>query len=94
MPSNAQPIPSGISGIKSFVDFFVGNKYSGAPMEDEDTTYQNSGLTTAPSVYIDGILLTYEVRSDRRYISFDENTNTITINNGYVNSGENVQIIK
>jgi hypothetical protein len=44
-----------------------------------------------PLVFIDGLILTYQVRSDRRYISFNLGTKTITIHGG-VNEGENVQI--
>ena len=40
---------------------------------------------------IDGLILTYQVRNDRRYISYNSGTKTITINGG-VNNGENIQI--
>lgn len=89
MPSNAQPIPQGLIAAKPIIDFIV---EAGAPMEPGDTTYQNLAFIFAPSVFIDGLLLTYEVRSDRRYISFNSSTQTITVNNGGVNEGENVQI--
>ncbi|CAB4137123.1 hypothetical protein UFOVP318_7 [uncultured Caudovirales phage] len=89
MPSNAQPIPQGLISAKAIADFIV---EAGAPMEAGDTDYQNLAFIFAPSVFIDGLLLTYEVRSDRRYISFNSSTQTITINNGGVNEGENIQI--
>ena len=60
-------------------------------MEPGDTNYQNLAFICAPSVFIDGLLLTYEVRPDRRYVSFNSSTQTITINAG-VNEGENIQI--
>jgi hypothetical protein len=88
MPSNAQPIPQGLIGAKPIIDFIV---ETGGAMEAGDTDYQNFAFIFAPSVFIDGLLLTYEVRSDRRYISFNSSTQTITINGG-VNEGENVQI--
>lgn len=70
-------------------DFIVGN---GQPMEQDDTEYQNNQLTVAPFVFIDGVLQTYVVRSDRRYISHNSTTKTITINGG-VNEGENIRIL-
>jgi len=70
-------------------DFIVG---SGQPMEQNDTEYQNNQMTIAPFVFIDGILQTYVVRSDRRYISHNSTTKTITINGG-VNDGENIRIL-
>lgn len=70
-------------------DFIVG---SGQPMEQGDTEYQDNQLTIAPFVFIDGILQTYVVRSDRRYISHNATTKTITINGG-VNEGENIRIL-
>lgn len=70
------------------VDFIVG---AGKPMTQGSTQYQNNMLTVPPLVFIDGLILTYEVRSDRRYITHNATTKTITINGG-VNEGENVQI--
>lgn len=69
-------------------DFIVG---AGAQMEQDDTEYQNNLLTVPPLVFIDGLILTYQVRTDRRYISHNATTKTITIH-GAVNEGENVQI--
>lgn len=77
------------SRMSKIVDFIVG---AGEPMEDGDTTFQNNNLGVPPLVFIDGLILTYEVRNDRRYISHNAGTKTITINNGGVNEGENVQI--
>lgn len=89
MSSNAQQIPQGLISAQPIVDFIV---ETGAPMEPGDANFQSSAFIFAPSVFIDGLLLTYEVRSDRRYISFNSSTQTITVNNGGVNEGENVQI--
>ena len=89
MPDNLQPIPLGLIGVHSAIDFVVS---VGEAMEPGDTTYQNDNFVYSPSVYIDGLLITEQVRTDRRYISFDPSTRTITINNGGVNEGENVQI--
>lgn len=77
------------SRMSKIVDFIVG---AGQPMEQDDTEYQNNNLTVPPLVFIDGLILTYQVRNDRRYISHNAYTKTITINNGGVNEGENVQI--
>ena len=55
-----------------------------------DTELTDDRFYLPPTVYIDGLLLTYEVRSDRRYVSREDKT--ITINNGGVNEGENIQI--
>jgi hypothetical protein len=77
------------SRMTKVVDFIVG---SGQPMEQDDTEYQNNNLTVPPLVFIDGLIITYQVRNDRRYISHNAYTKTITINNGGVNNGENVQI--
>jgi hypothetical protein len=76
------------SRMSKIIDFIVGN---GEPMEQDDTTFQNNSLVVPPLVFIDGLILTYQVRSDRRYISFNSGTKTITINGG-VNNGENIQI--
>ena len=70
-------------------DFIVG---SGQPMEQGDTEYQDNQMTVAPFVFIDGILQTYVVRSDRRYVSHNATTKTITINGG-VNEGENIRVL-
>lgn len=71
-------------------DFIVA---TGAAMEDGDTSYQNNLLTVPPFVFIGGQLLTYQVRTDRRYVSHNSTTKTITINNGGVLDGEHVFII-
>ena len=70
-------------------DFIVGD---GQPMEQGDTQYQDNQMTVAPFVFIDGMLQTYVVRSDRRYVSHNATTKTITIN-GSVNEGENIRIL-
>jgi hypothetical protein len=74
--------------MSKIIDFIVG---TGAAMDQGETEYQNNGLVVPPLVFIDGLILTYQVRSDRRYISHNATTKTITINGG-VNEGENVQI--
>jgi hypothetical protein len=62
-------------------------------MENGDTELTDDRFYLPPTVYIDGLLLTYEIRSDRRYVSFESVLDkTITINNGGVNEGENIQI--
>jgi hypothetical protein len=88
MSANLQPIPLGLIAIKPFIDFIVG---AGQPMEAGDTDYQSDSFSANPSVFIDGLLLTYVVSTDRRYVSYNGSTKTITIN-GSVNEGENVQI--
>lgn len=77
-----------IKRTNKVADFIVG---AGAAMEQDDTEYQNNLLTVPPLVFIDGLILTYQVRNDRRYISHNSTTKTITIH-GAVNEGENVQI--
>jgi len=89
MPSNAQQIPQGAIAMQPLEDFIVSPT---APIKPGSATYTNTYFIFAPSVFIDGILLTYEVSTDRRYISYDSSTQTITINNGGVNAGESVQI--
>jgi hypothetical protein len=76
------------SRMSKIIDFIVG---AGEPMEQDDTTFQNNSLVVPPLVFIDGLILTYQVRNDRRYISYNSGTKTITINGG-VNNGENIQI--
>jgi hypothetical protein len=76
------------SRMSKIIDFIVG---AGEPMEQDDTDFTNNSLVVPPLVFIDGLILTYQVRSDRRYISFNLGTKTITIHGG-VNEGENVQI--
>lgn len=93
LPSNYElPDNNGIyvntNRMSKIIDFIVG---TGAAMENGETEYQNNGLVVPPLVFIDGLILTYQVRSDRRYISHNATTKTITINGG-VNDGENVQI--
>lgn len=73
----------------SVADFIVG---TGQPMEDGEVEYQNNLLTVPPFVFIDGLLITYNTRSDRRYIVHDATDKKISIIGG-VNSGENVRII-
>jgi hypothetical protein len=74
--------------MSKIVDFIVG---TGQPMVQGATTYQNNLLTVPPLVFIDGLILTYNVRTDRRYIIHNSTTKQITITGG-VNEEENVQI--
>jgi hypothetical protein len=90
MSTNLQPIPMGLIGIKPYYDFIVEKGFS--VLEPGDTTLQDDIFNNAPTVFIDGILLTYVPVMDRRYISFDGSTKTLMINNAGVNQGENVQI--
>lgn len=92
MSANLQAIPLGLIAIQPYLDFVVDIKESGSPMEEGDTTLQNDAFVNPPSVFIDGILVTYVALSDRRYVSFNGDSRTITINNSPVNLGETVQI--
>ena len=70
-------------------DFIVD---TGEPMEDGDTTLTDNQFVVPPFVFIDGQLLGYTNTNDRRYVSHNATTKTITINNGGVLSGESVRI--
>jgi hypothetical protein len=72
------------------VDFIVAN---GQPMVNGSSNYQNNLLTVPPFVFIGGNLITYQVTTDRRYISHDTISKSITVNNGGVLDGEHVFII-
>lgn len=76
-----------INRFMKIADFFVG---PGAPMVQGSTTYQNDLMAVTPFVLIDGLLQTYEVRTDRRYITWNQAARSITINNGGVNENENI----
>ena len=94
LPSDYE-LPSGdfvyinTSRFMNVADFIVG---PGAAMVQGDTTYQNNLLTVPPFVFIDGLLLTYTVRSDRRYVVHNATTKEIEIIGG-VNEGENIRIL-
>lgn len=90
MSGNLQPIPLGLIAIKPYLDFICEKSFS--VIQPDDTTYQNDDFLNAPSVFIDGILLTYAVTTDRRYISFDIETKTITFHNGGLQEYESIQI--
>jgi hypothetical protein len=90
MSTNLQPIPLGLIGIKPYIEFEVTKGFP--PMEPDDTVLQDDAFSSAPSVYIDGLLLTYLALDNRRYVSYDPSTKTITLNNAGVNEGEVVQI--
>ena len=90
MSANLQPIPFGLIAIQPYLDFVAMKGFS--PIEPDDTTYQNDAFINPPSVFIDGLLLTYVPVLDKRYISFDGATRTIQFNNGTLMEGETVQI--
>jgi hypothetical protein len=90
MSANLQPIPLGLIAIQPYLDFVAEKGFS--VIEPGDTTYQNDAFANPPSVFIDGLLLTYISVLDKRYISFDGATRTIQFNNGTLMEGETVQI--
>ena len=71
-------------------DFIVG---TGQPLEDGETELINNQFVVPPFVFIGGQLITYQTRTDRRYITHDATTKKITINNGGVLNDEHVFII-
>jgi hypothetical protein len=92
MSSNLQPIPLGLIGIKPYVDVIA---VEGTFDNDEfftSSSYQDNNFSNPPSVFIDGLLLTYKVSTDRRYIDFNPESKTLFIKNGMVQLGEVVQI--
>jgi len=92
MSSNLQPIPLGLIGIKPYVDVIT---VEGTFDHDEfftSSSYQDNNFSNPPSVFIDGLLLTYNVSTDRRYIDFNPESKTLFIKNGMVQLGEVVQI--
>jgi hypothetical protein len=91
MSTNLQPIPLGLIGIKPYLDNFI-DDFNFSETEAGTFAYTNDNFFNPPTVFIDGILLTYGVVSDRRYISFDGETKTLYLHNVGVNEGENVQI--
>lgn len=90
MSTNLQPIPLGLIAIQPYLDFVCEKGFS--PIEPGDTTYQNDAFVNPPSVFVDGLLLTYFPVLDKRYISFNGDTRTIEFNNGTLMPGETVQI--
>lgn len=91
MPSNAQPIPFGVL-IKPFLDF---ETVEGSFTNDESFTVsvmQDDNFIAPPVVYIDGLLITYDVNATRRYCEYNGDTRTLYIKNGIVQLGEYVQI--
>jgi hypothetical protein len=88
--SVVQGLNAGTLGNLTLVaDFIVG---AGQPMTDGSTQFSSPLLTVMPFVFIDGVLQTTLVCSDRRYITHNATTKTITIN-GAVNEGENIRIV-
>jgi hypothetical protein len=92
MPSNQQPIPLGLIAIQPYLEFVVSNDPITSLIPPGDNVLSDDAFENPPSVFIDGLLLTYAVVADRRYISFNRQAKTITINNAPVNEGEIVQI--
>jgi hypothetical protein len=90
MSTNLQPIPLGLIAIQPYLDFVCVKGFS--PIEPGDTTYQNDAFINPPSVFVDGLLLTYVPVLDKRYISFNGANRTIEFNNGTLMEGETVQI--
>lgn len=90
MSANLQPIPLGLIAIQPYLDLVCEKGFS--VIEPGDTIYQNDAFVNPPSVFIDGLLLTYVQVLDKRYISFDGATRTIQFNNGTLMEGETVQI--
>ena len=91
MPTNMQPIPLGIIGLKAYLDNFI-DDVEFVESEFGYYEYTNESFVNPPTVFIDGILITYGVSTDRRYVSFDPTTSTLYLWNGGINEGENVQI--
>ena len=71
-------------------DFIVA---TGQPLEDGESELTNNQFVVPPFVFVGGQLLTYQIRTDRRYVSHNATTKTITINNGGVLDLEHVFII-
>ncbi len=91
MSGNLQPIPLGLIAIQPYVDVIT-DIYTFSVNELNEMTYQDDNFENPPSVFIDGLLLTYAVSTDRRYVVFDSISKTITFKNGNVATGEIVQI--
>ena len=92
MSANLQPIPLGLIGIKPYIDVIA---VEGTFSQDESglsSSYQDDNFENPPSVFIDGLLLTYKVSTDRRYVEFNSESKIIYIKNGIVQLGEVVQI--
>jgi hypothetical protein len=92
MPSNQQEIPLGLIAIQPYLEFVVSNDPITSLIPPGDNVLSDDAFENPPSVFIDGLLLTYAIVADRRYISFNRQSKTITINNAPVNEGEIVQI--
>lgn len=90
MSANLQPIPLGLLAIKPFVELTITTPLS--ENESGESIYQSDFFTNPPSVFIDGLLITYNEIEDRRYVTFDDITKTITFKNGVLNYGEILQI--
>lgn len=92
MSANLQPIALGLIGIKPYIDVIA---VEGTFTNDEfftSSSYQDDNFENPPSVFIDGLLLTYKVSTDRRYVEFNSESKIIYIKNGIVQLGEVVQI--
>lgn len=92
MSTNLQPIPLGLIAIQPYLDF---ETVEGSFTNDEGNTVsllQDDNFVNPPSVFIDGLLITYNITTDRRYVEYNAETKTIYIKNGIVQLGEYVQI--
>ena len=92
MPTNQQQIAMGLIAVQPYLDF---ETVEGSFTQDEFGTsraLQDNGFQNPPSVFIDGILLTYVVATDRRYAEFNPETKTLFVKGGRVQLGEYVQI--
>ena len=91
MSTNLQPIPFGLIAIQPYISFVtVDGSFS--ETEAGEHAFQNDAFINPPSVFVDGLLLTYQVVNNRRYLTFDAETNTITIKNAKIDNGEIVEI--
>jgi hypothetical protein len=92
MSANLQAIPLGLIAIQPYIDVIA---VEGTFSQDEfglSSSYQDDNFENPPSVFIDGLLLTYKVSTDRRYVEFNSESKIIYIKNGIVQLGEVVQI--
>lgn len=94
MSSNLQEIPFGIIGFRPYKDVEIISTTNPFPTNETATEsiIQDDNFFNPPSIFIDGILLTYVVADDRRYVEYDGLTKTVTIKNGTFIAGEFVQI--
>jgi hypothetical protein len=94
MSTNLQEIPLGIIGFRPYKDVAIISTTNPFPTNEfgTESIIQDDNFYNPPSIFIDGILLTYVVSIDRRYVVYDGLTKTVTIKNGTFEAGELVQI--